>query len=79
MCKHEIIGDFYRGCGHFHGRYYTGCIIDCKNDKCKTSGSHKHKSASNCGCAEVIDDDRRVQNMFQIPFPECGHGASTSR
>lgn len=24
MCHHEIVGDYHRGCGHFHGRYFTG-------------------------------------------------------
>ncbi|KAF8968773.1 hypothetical protein BDZ97DRAFT_1797979 [Flammula alnicola] len=71
MCKHEIIGDFYRGCGHFHGRYYTGETMDCGSDICKTSRAHKHKTANNCGCPEVVIEDRRIQNMFQIPFPEC--------
>ncbi|KAF9040074.1 hypothetical protein BJ165DRAFT_1531050 [Panaeolus papilionaceus] len=100
MCKHQIIGDFYRGCGvclfffcsaftdatphkllkmplltvlplqHFHGRYFTGETSDCGSDSCKTSRAHKHK-ANNCGCAEIVVEDRRVQNMFQIPFPEC--------
>ncbi|TFK27320.1 hypothetical protein FA15DRAFT_666616 [Coprinopsis marcescibilis] len=71
MCKHEAIGDFYRGCGHFHVRYYTGETLDCGSDSCKSSASHKHKTANNCGCPEVVMEDRRVQNMFQAPFPEC--------
>ncbi|KAF8904698.1 hypothetical protein CPB84DRAFT_1772608 [Gymnopilus junonius] len=71
MCKHEVIGDYYRGCGHFHGRYYTGETLDCNNVLCKSSRAHKHKSATNCGCQEVVIEDRKIQNMFQIPFPEC--------
>ncbi|KAF8346585.1 hypothetical protein F5887DRAFT_882893 [Amanita rubescens] len=65
------IGDYYRGCGHFHGRYYTGETKDCGSTACKTSGSHKHKTAPNCGCPEVITEERKIQNLFQIPFPEC--------
>ncbi|KJA22108.1 hypothetical protein HYPSUDRAFT_41233 [Hypholoma sublateritium FD-334 SS-4] len=71
MCNHKVIGDFYRGCGHFHGRYFTGEYVDCLSQICKTSSVHKHKSATNCGCDEVVTEDRKIQNMFQIPFPEC--------
>ncbi|KAF5329438.1 hypothetical protein D9619_008992 [Psilocybe cf. subviscida] len=72
MCHHEIIGDFYRGCGHFHGRYYTGEKKDCGNAACKTSRAHKHKSSTvACNCPEVVQEDRKIQNMFQINFPKC--------
>ncbi|KAF4568412.1 hypothetical protein EYR40_010181 [Pleurotus pulmonarius] len=71
MCRHEIIGDYYRGCGHFHGRYYTGEIHDCLRDTCKSSAKHKHKTARNCGCPEIVTDDNQVQNMFQANHPEC--------
>ncbi|KAJ2914901.1 hypothetical protein MD484_g5526, partial [Candolleomyces efflorescens] len=71
MCKHEAIGDFYRGCGHFHVRYFTGETLDCGSTACKTSASHKHKTANNCGCPEIVIEERRVQNMFQAPYPEC--------
>ncbi|KIL64537.1 hypothetical protein M378DRAFT_162982 [Amanita muscaria Koide BX008] len=71
MCQHEIIGDYYRGCGHFHGRYYTGETSDCHSSCCKTSTYHKHKTAINCGCPEVITEKRKIQNLFQVPFPEC--------
>ncbi|TFK37570.1 hypothetical protein BDQ12DRAFT_684901 [Crucibulum laeve] len=73
MCKHEVIGDFYRGCGHFHGRYFTGETLDCGSDSCKTSSAHKHKTTKACTCPEIVMEERRIQNMFQIPFPECQH------
>ncbi|KIM35733.1 hypothetical protein M413DRAFT_53245, partial [Hebeloma cylindrosporum] len=65
------IGDFYRGCGHFHGRYYTGEILDCNSPICKTSQRHMHKTAPNCGCLEIVVENRKIQNMFQIQFPKC--------
>ncbi|KAG6864799.1 hypothetical protein C0991_007055 [Blastosporella zonata] len=93
MCKHEVIGDFYRGCGHFHGRYFTGEVKDCESSECRASAMHKHKSTRKCQCPEVsvyaymvpvfasyshptpthqvIDEERKVQNMFQVPFTEC--------
>ncbi|KIM57011.1 hypothetical protein SCLCIDRAFT_17068 [Scleroderma citrinum Foug A] len=71
MCEHEIVGDYYRGCGHFHGRYFTGHVIDCNSSGCKTSQAHRHKTAPNCGCPKVVTEDRRVQNLFQTPHPDC--------
>ncbi|KNZ77329.1 hypothetical protein J132_05757, partial [Termitomyces sp. J132] len=65
------IGDFYRGCGHFHGRYFTGGVTDCGSTECKASAMHKHKTIRNCPCPEVIDEDRKIQNMFQVPFADC--------
>ncbi|PFH50354.1 hypothetical protein AMATHDRAFT_145237, partial [Amanita thiersii Skay4041] len=56
---------------HFHGRYFTGETKDCGSDACKTSVRHKHKTAINCGCPEVVTEERKIQNMFQVPFPEC--------
>ncbi|KAL4071538.1 hypothetical protein V8B97DRAFT_1960664 [Scleroderma yunnanense] len=73
MCHHEVVGDYYRGCGHFHGRYFTGDVIDCNYSGCKTSKSHRHKTAINCGCPEVVTENRRVQNLFQTPHPDCQH------
>ncbi|KAF9478569.1 hypothetical protein BDN70DRAFT_879804 [Pholiota conissans] len=78
MCKHQVIGDFYRGCGHFHGRYYTGEITDCGSATCKTSVAHRHRTANNCGCPQVVDEDRKIQNMFQHPNPECQRAAKTT-
>ncbi|EGN94706.1 hypothetical protein SERLA73DRAFT_187763 [Serpula lacrymans var. lacrymans S7.3] len=71
MCLHEIVGDYYRGCGHFHGRYFTGEMSDCNASRCKTSKSHMHKTAPNCGCPSVVTEDRRVQNLYQTPHPDC--------
>ncbi|KIK09426.1 hypothetical protein K443DRAFT_82365 [Laccaria amethystina LaAM-08-1] len=71
MCKHEIIGDFYRGCGHFHGKYYTGETMDCGSDCCKSSNSHKHKTANKCSCPEIVIEERRVQNLYQTHHADC--------
>ncbi|KAG6374072.1 hypothetical protein JVT61DRAFT_4713 [Boletus reticuloceps] len=38
---------------HFHGRYFTGEVSDCNSQRCKTSKSHMHKTAPNCGCPTV--------------------------
>ncbi|KAF8556778.1 hypothetical protein OG21DRAFT_1436516 [Imleria badia] len=76
MCHHEVVGDYYRGCGHFHGRYYTGEVTDCNSQRCKTSKSHMHKTATNCGCPTVVTEDRRIQNLFQMPHPDCGPPSS---
>ncbi|KAF9784775.1 hypothetical protein BJ322DRAFT_869527 [Thelephora terrestris] len=70
MCEHEIVGDYYRGCGHFHGRYYTGEVQDCNSTNCKASKAHKH-TARNCGCINVVTNVNRVQNMFQAKHPDC--------
>ncbi|KAF8064206.1 hypothetical protein FPV67DRAFT_1451433 [Lyophyllum atratum] len=66
MCKHEVVGDFYRGCGHFHGRYFTGETKDCKSEECRTSVMHKHKTARNCRCPEVIDEERKSIQAYNI-------------
>ncbi|KDR65334.1 hypothetical protein GALMADRAFT_131408 [Galerina marginata CBS 339.88] len=71
MCSYEIVGDYYRGCQHFHGRYYTGQVISCDDKFCKTSPFHKHKTTKNCTCAEIVVEDRRVQNLFQVAFVKC--------
>lgn len=38
---------------HFHARYYTGEVKDCKSEHCKTSSSHVHKTARRCECVAV--------------------------
>ncbi|KAI0669032.1 hypothetical protein C8Q78DRAFT_224898 [Trametes maxima] len=53
MCEHEYIGDYYRGCKHFHGRYYTGEKVDCGSQTCKTSAAHIHPPTMNCRCPTV--------------------------
>ncbi|CAL1697451.1 unnamed protein product [Somion occarium] len=70
MCIHEIVGDYHRGCQHFHGRYYTGQVTDCNSENCKSSKAHKH-TARNCGCIAVVTDDRRVQNLIQTKHEDC--------
>ncbi|PCH42870.1 hypothetical protein WOLCODRAFT_73818, partial [Wolfiporia cocos MD-104 SS10] len=65
------IGDYYRGCQHFHGRYYSGERVDCGSPDCKTSRSHKHPKGTNCGCTAVATDRQRVQNMFYTHHPDC--------
>ncbi|EKM75399.1 hypothetical protein AGABI1DRAFT_80003 [Agaricus bisporus var. burnettii JB137-S8] len=71
MCKHEVVGDYYRGCGHFHLRYFTGKVSDCDLTVCKTSKKHAHGNKKNCDCPEVIVEDRKVENLFQNPFSQC--------
>ncbi|GJE93023.1 hypothetical protein PsYK624_091820 [Phanerochaete sordida] len=71
MCEHEVVGDFYRGCQHFHARYYTGEVTDCKAEECKTSSNHMHKTARRCDCSTVVTELRRVQNMIQMPHEDC--------
>ncbi|KAI0782443.1 hypothetical protein BC629DRAFT_1289469, partial [Irpex lacteus] len=65
------VGDFYRGCQHFHGRYYTGKVVDCMSSTCKTSAHHKHKTARACLCPTVITEARRVQNLIHAPYEGC--------
>ncbi|OSX56953.1 hypothetical protein POSPLADRAFT_1158044, partial [Postia placenta MAD-698-R-SB12] len=65
------IGDYYRGCQHFHGRYYSGESFDCHSENCKTSQAHKHARGTNCTCKPVIIDRNRVQNMFYTHHPDC--------
>ncbi|KAI9453807.1 hypothetical protein HD554DRAFT_2207594 [Boletus coccyginus] len=76
MCHHEVVGDYYRGCGHFHGRYFTGEVSDCNSPRCKTSKSHMHKTALNCGCPPVVTENRRIQNLFQMLHPDCEQKSS---
>ncbi|TBU24842.1 hypothetical protein BD311DRAFT_780691 [Dichomitus squalens] len=71
MCEHEVIGDFYRGCQHFHGRYYTGERVDCRSPKCKTSAAHAHSPTIACRCQAVVVDKKTVQNMIQAKHPDC--------
>ncbi|KAF9450497.1 hypothetical protein P691DRAFT_810174 [Macrolepiota fuliginosa MF-IS2] len=71
MCKYEVVGDYYRGCGHFHQRYYTGAVTDCGLAVCKTSKQHSHGSSKDCDCPEVVVEDRKVENMFQSAFGQC--------
>ncbi|GBE87234.1 hypothetical protein BKA93DRAFT_816010 [Sparassis latifolia] len=71
MCEHEIVGDYHRGCQHFHGRYYTGERTDCNSEKCKTSQAHKHLPTQRCNCPAVVTDRHRVQNMIHAPHPDC--------
>ncbi|KAI0776622.1 hypothetical protein BD413DRAFT_468330 [Trametes elegans] len=72
MCEHEIIGDYYRGCKHFHGRYYSGEKTDCGSPTCKTSAAHVHPPTMGCRCPTVATERRRVQNMYQTKHPDCG-------
>ncbi|KZT05089.1 uncharacterized protein LAESUDRAFT_656729, partial [Laetiporus sulphureus 93-53] len=65
------IGDYYRGCQHFHGRYYSGEVFDCNSPDCRTSQAHKHSRGLNCRCPSVSVDRQRVQNMFYTKHPEC--------
>ncbi|KZT67899.1 hypothetical protein DAEQUDRAFT_712829 [Daedalea quercina L-15889] len=71
MCEYELIGDYYRGCQHFHGRYHSGERFDCNNPHCKTSSAHVHSQGSNCGCPAVETDRNRVQNMFYTKHEDC--------
>ncbi|KDQ24671.1 hypothetical protein PLEOSDRAFT_34021 [Pleurotus ostreatus PC15] len=52
MCTAELIGDYYRGCQHFVGLYYTGERTDCNSPKCGVSAAHRH-TAPNCPCPKV--------------------------
>ncbi|KAI0753679.1 hypothetical protein C8Q74DRAFT_1320184 [Fomes fomentarius] len=71
MCEHELIGDYYRGCGHFHGRYYSGERVDCRSSKCKTSSAHAHAPTVSCRCSAIVKDKNKPQNMFQGKHPDC--------
>ena len=37
---------------HFHARIYTGEVVDCNSEHCKTSNRHIHKTGR-CDCPEV--------------------------
>ncbi|KAI0683953.1 hypothetical protein BC835DRAFT_1294494, partial [Cytidiella melzeri] len=67
------VGDFYRGCQHFHGRYYTGKVVDCMSPTCKTSAHHRHKTSRHCLCIAVSTELRRVQNLIHTPFEGCAY------
>ncbi|KAG6330409.1 hypothetical protein ID866_8680 [Astraeus odoratus] len=30
-----------------------------------------HKPAVNCGCPGVVTNNKRVQNLYQTPHPDC--------
>ncbi|KAF8511501.1 hypothetical protein BU17DRAFT_54610, partial [Hysterangium stoloniferum] len=64
-------GDFYRGCGCYIRHYYTGKTTDCNRTDCAKSQAHMHKTAPNCYCDRTYDDDRRVQNYFQVKCEYC--------
>ncbi|KAL4268586.1 hypothetical protein AB1N83_001803 [Pleurotus pulmonarius] len=61
MCTAELIGDYYRGCQHFVGLYYTGERTDCNSPKCGVSAAHRH-TAPNCPCPKQDEDDRKVED-----------------
>ncbi|KAI0363931.1 hypothetical protein BV20DRAFT_1039655 [Pilatotrama ljubarskyi] len=65
MCEHEVIGDYYRGCKHFHGRYYTGEKTDC------AGAMHVHPPTMSCRCPTIATEKRRVQNMYQTKHSDC--------
>ncbi|KAG2046336.1 hypothetical protein BDR06DRAFT_899431, partial [Suillus hirtellus] len=71
LALYHSVGDYWTGCGHFHGRYFTGVTSDCGSLRCKTSASHMHKTARNCGCLSVVTEDRRVQNLYRTRHPDC--------
>ncbi|KAI0725549.1 hypothetical protein C8Q72DRAFT_588578 [Fomitopsis betulina] len=71
MCEYELIGDYYRGCQHFHGRYYSGERKDCNYSYCKKSSAHIHALGTNCSCPEMRTDYNRVQNMFYTKHENC--------
>ncbi|TDL25499.1 hypothetical protein BD410DRAFT_813289 [Rickenella mellea] len=71
MCTYECKGDYYRGCQHYVRRYYTGNRTDCLEEDCKTSSAHKHKTARDCGCPQVKEDDQKIVNMFQCKCESC--------
>ncbi|TFK97839.1 hypothetical protein BDV98DRAFT_573885 [Pterulicium gracile] len=71
MCKHQVVGDFYRGCGHFHNDYYTGDVADCGSEVCKSSAAHKHKTARECGCKAFKEDDTKLRNLFRVSHESC--------
>ncbi|KAF9496771.1 hypothetical protein BDN71DRAFT_1388705 [Pleurotus eryngii] len=70
MCTAELIGDYYRGCQHFVGLYYTGERTDCNSPKCGVSAAHRH-TAPNCPCPKQDQDERKVRNMFQVSCDAC--------
>ncbi|KAH9936905.1 hypothetical protein B0H21DRAFT_698934, partial [Amylocystis lapponica] len=73
------VGDFHRGCQHFHGRYYTGEKTDCNSAACKTSRAHKHAPAMACSCKTVVTELRRVQNLIHARHAECDPALAFTR
>ncbi|RDX49027.1 hypothetical protein OH76DRAFT_621036 [Lentinus brumalis] len=71
MCEHELIGDYYRGCQHFHGRYYSGERVDCMSPKCKTSTAHIHNPNLGCRCATIVTNRNKVQSVIHAKHPDC--------
>ncbi|TFK72932.1 hypothetical protein BDN72DRAFT_835582 [Pluteus cervinus] len=71
MCRLEVFGDWYRGCGHFVKAYYSGEKTDCYLGTCRSSENHIHR-ALECPCPKHDPvDERRIINMFQTTCDDC--------
>ncbi|KZT25078.1 hypothetical protein NEOLEDRAFT_1066180, partial [Neolentinus lepideus HHB14362 ss-1] len=68
---YDRVADYYSGCQHWVNIYYTGDKTDCGSETCKTSQSHKHKTARDCGCPTLKRDNQKRQNMFRTKCPTC--------
>jgi len=80
MCRLEVFGDLYRGCGHFVNNYYSGEKDDCGKPNCKMSDNHEHRGREDtCPCVEPSEDNRKIMNMFHKNCEACAYAKSSSR
>ncbi|KAI0925973.1 hypothetical protein AcV5_008556 [Taiwanofungus camphoratus] len=79
MCSQECFGNQHRGCGHYVVLYYSGERTDCRRPDCGLSSAHMHKTARNCLCPKVYNDQRRVLNLIQEACDACKEAAFAAR
>ncbi|KAH8100091.1 hypothetical protein BXZ70DRAFT_205387 [Cristinia sonorae] len=75
MCWQECFVNQHRKCGHFILLYYSGVTTDCQQPTCGLSAAHMHKTAKNCGCTKVWQDQMKRVNLIQEACDPCKEAA----
>ncbi|KIL64481.1 hypothetical protein M378DRAFT_106153 [Amanita muscaria Koide BX008] len=70
MCRYEVYGDLYQGCGCFKKSYYSGERTDCGKADCRNSEKHTHR-APLCPCGAYAQDEKRIMNLFRFACDDC--------